>query len=432
MEVIRDWYPKNSHVHHFDTNSGEFLSNNQNEAKGKAKQKGINELKNENFEKAETYFEFSGDQHLKIIAEKLKDITEDINNNQYDQINTNLKEAQNLVKENEVKSLIENKMNKLAEIYVGKGKENFINKNWSEAKQFYELAKEISINNSKYEDFLTIVSKMMNLKKENEIETLNEILNLINDLEIKNFINNELKNAKTTKAQDLSNEGQKLFNESKFDEALKKFEAVKEIYGTDQGFKTEIQNAQDKIDEIGAMIRQQNEEKEAKDFFDKAMKDFIEAIDAEDKEKLEEAESKFNLAKENFKKAKELNSSNKKYQNWFIIISLKIDGNDLYNEGIRLFNKAIKLKDLKKYKDAKVKFELARQKFEEAKKLSKEIYFDAGIEVINKEIEEVENEIQLYGEDEFIDQDLTDKTNTPLSGNSELIDVDKTRDQVNT
>jgi tetratricopeptide (TPR) repeat protein len=105
--------------------------------------------------------------------------------------------------------------------------------------------------------------------------------------------------------------------------------------------------------------------------FQSAIKTWVDAWIAEDNSLPREAKEKFQQARDQFSEALHLDRENLEYQTFVTISSLKIDGNEAFNEAVKLQEKANATCMKYLFQEARNKFQDASGKFDQAYQLTK-------------------------------------------------------------
>jgi hypothetical protein len=110
---------------------------------------------------------------------------------------------------------------------------------------------------------------------------------------------------------------------------------------------------------------------QAVNLFQSAIKLWVEAWTAEDNSLLREAKEKFHQAHELSSEALQLDRENVEYQTFVAISSLKIEGNEAFNEAVKLQDQANATCTKYLFQEARNKFQEASGKFDQAYQLTK-------------------------------------------------------------
>ncbi|XP_055538763.1 uncharacterized protein LOC129726130 [Wyeomyia smithii] len=165
-------------------------------------------------------------------------------------------------------------------------------------------------------------------------------------------------NKNEAKAADLNNDGDRLFHEGKFSEASKKYQQAYDNSYKNRNLYTE------NIEKAKAEITKR---KQADELRVKGKKLWEEAWCAEDEDRCEEATGKFQEANRLLQTAFELVSDSREIRRLSKAASLKVEGNALFNAGIRAQNEGVRLLEAAKELEQQQNYRAAEAKLSEAK-----------------------------------------------------------------
>lgn len=109
----------------------------------------------------------------------------------------------------------------------------------------------------------------------------------------------------------------------------------------------------------------QAEELIAKKFFESGKKMWLEAWKAEENGLAKASSDNFEKANQSFEKALQLDADNVEYKKFASISSIKIEGNKLFNEAVKIQQEANEFKMKHLFQEARLKFQEASAKFHE-------------------------------------------------------------------
>lgn len=150
----------------------------------------------------------------------------------------------------------------------------------------------------------------------------------------------------------------------------------------------------------------------ANSYFDQSKKLWNEAWIAEKHENIDEANAKFKVSHEFAGKALQI-VSNKRNKMWKIICSLKIEGNELFNEAIQLQVLANELKEKQNYCEALNEYRKAQDKYQQGFNVSQDERFEECAAFVKECIAIVENllkneEFAKGEKDDYVSKDNYD------------------------
>lgn len=177
-----------------------------------------------------------------------------------------------------------------------------------------------------------------------------------------------------TQAKIIEATGDMLFQQEDFDGALEKF---KEAY---------LMCPKSQSNALNGFINSQ-----AKTLIAQSKKLWNAGWAAEKQENTSEAKVKFQSARKLSRKACELALGNKDYENWHKIFSFKIEGNEIFNEGIELQELADELQQQQKYREALMKYLEAKEIYQRGFDMSQDPRFQECINIVKESIETIEN-----------------------------------------
>lgn len=157
----------------------------------------------------------------------------------------------------------------------------------------------------------------------------------------------------------------------------------------------------------------------AKQLKTKAVKLWNDAWLAEENEDEIEAKSLFQKASDMFKRAFDLDLTNKEYKKLIDISKLKVEGNVSFNDGVKLEGEANELKQQQKYEDAQIKYQESLDKFQQGYRLSNDEKFKTCIEIVTENIAELSNVIETLNSRKVVIEN-TPQRNDPLEPEKEF------------